>query len=79
MAIKAMFLLLMYITIFAADWRKLKQIGKKEWIVYGLAIAGIVYLSFDFILEQQWPNLNDLIDFLFEKPAKAVYAYFKHT
>jgi len=78
MVIKLMFLLLMYITIFAADWRKLKKTGSKERIVFGLTMAGIVYLSFDFILEQQWPNLNDLIEFIFEKPAEAVYAYFKH-
>ena len=53
----------------ASDIRLYKRIGRKELVVYALAAMPALYLGFIFMLNVPWPNLTDLLQLVFGKPA----------
>ncbi|WP_199614763.1 hypothetical protein [Paenibacillus alkalitolerans] len=65
-------LLMVYTAIFLHDGPKLRNSGGKEKIAYGLLIAYSLYMSVIFALELPWPNVDDLIHFVLEPPAKRI-------
>lgn len=58
--------------ILVYDGPKLKQTNRRERIVYGILTLPILYLSVIYVLDLEWPTLNDPVQFLFSKPAHKI-------
>lgn len=63
--------------LLAGDSRRFKQMGRKEWISYGLMLAACVYLTLLFILQPSWPNYSDLLRVIYGWPADQIVAFLK--
>ncbi|MBT2738989.1 hypothetical protein [Bacillus sp. ISL-7] len=69
---KTVFLVIVCLGILFCDAPKLKQSNRRDRIVYGLLALPILYLSGVYVLDLAWPNLDELVHFLFSKPAHKI-------
>lgn len=69
---KIIMLLTICTTILVYDVRKWKQASVPERFIYGTLMLATAYLSFIYVMDKSWLNLNDLINFLFSEPAKRI-------
>ncbi|MFC4768661.1 hypothetical protein [Effusibacillus consociatus] len=69
---KIILLLIIYSAILIYDGRKWKLKGRRERLSYGAITLTAVYLSFIYVTDSKWPNLNHIIEFFFADPAKHI-------
>jgi hypothetical protein len=69
--------LLMYTVLFSYDLSRLKKQPKKAKYVYTIIIALSLYVGLDFIFKTDWPNIVDLVNVVFLKPAELIVEYLK--
>ncbi|UUZ84239.1 hypothetical protein LJK88_11245 [Paenibacillus sp. P26] len=69
---KIILVLVGYISILAYDGPKLKYTSGREKLVYGMLMTAALYPCLIFVLELNWPNLDELVDFFFKNPAKRI-------
>lgn len=59
------------------DSRMLKKASQREIMAYAAVMLVTGYLAIMFIFEKNWPNYNDLLDFVFLAPAQKIVHYLK--
>jgi Kef-type K+ transport system membrane component KefB len=69
--------LLMYTVLFSYDLSRLKKQQKKARYIYTIIVALSLYVGLDFIFEADWPNIIDLVNVVFLKPAELIIEYLK--
>lgn len=69
---KIILLLTLYAAIFVYDGPKLNHKNGRERFAYGLLMTASLYLSIDYLLEQHFPNLVDVVHFFFKESAKHI-------
>ncbi|MFC0472728.1 hypothetical protein ACFFHM_20145 [Halalkalibacter kiskunsagensis] len=73
---KVIVLLVLYTVLLLFDFSRLKKNEKQVIYIYSIIIGISFYLSVDFILQVDWPNLKDLINAVFLGPAQRIVDYF---
>ncbi|WP_227935510.1 hypothetical protein [Alkalihalobacillus deserti] len=68
-------MLILYTILLSYDLSRLKKSEKRVSYIYTFMIAVSLFLSLDFILDLNWPNLKDLIHAVFLEPAKQITEY----
>ncbi|MEW9669395.1 hypothetical protein [Ammoniphilus sp. 3BR4] len=65
-------LLILYAAMLISDGPKLKQKKGPARVAYGMLLLASFYLSLNFLVGKNWPNLDDLVKFLLADPAKSI-------
>lgn len=77
MAGKFILLLLIYATVSAADFRRLRKLGRRELTVYAAVLLISLYLGISYVFELKWPFLGEAADVLIGAWARAIFDYLK--
>lgn len=77
MTVKAMFLLSIVAFILLCDRAALRQAGRRTLLVYCLLFLPAAYLGLLFVTELPWPNLDELLRYLFGGAANQFVAFLK--
>ncbi|MCL7748316.1 hypothetical protein [Halalkalibacter alkaliphilus] len=67
--------LILYTVLLSFDYSRLKKSEKKVTYIYLFLIVISLFLSTDYILDANWPNLKDLVRAVFLKPAEQIVEY----
>jgi len=70
--VKTVLLLVLAAAMLAYDVSKGNWAGRPDRIVYGVLLMPTVYLGFIYVSGQHWPNLDDLIKYVFIGTAKRI-------
>lgn len=74
---KIILLIIVSILTLFYDGSKLKTAKRREILTYGIALMVFLYLALDYVIGKDWPNLNDILEFLFGSAAKHIVEFFK--
>ncbi|MBD1379391.1 hypothetical protein [Metabacillus arenae] len=72
---KTLVLMIIYLGMILYDVPKLKQANRRERIIYGTLMISVIYLSLVFVMDLEWPTLDDFVHFIFGKPAQQIVDY----
>jgi hypothetical protein len=67
--------LILYTVLLSFDYSRLKESEKKVTYIYSFLIVISLFLSTNYILDANWPNLKDLIHAVLLKPAEQIVEY----
>ncbi|MCA0755965.1 hypothetical protein KP806_12990 [Paenibacillus sp. N4] len=77
MLIRFAIMILACAAVLAFDAPHYKMSNKRGHVVYGIIMAVAVYLGLDYAVGKDWPDLHDLVDFVFSAPTKMIVTYFE--
>lgn len=77
MIAKAMFLLIIVVFILVCDRSSLRQAERRTLLVYSLLFLPAAYLGLLFVTELPWPNLDELLRYLFGGLANQFVTFLK--
>ncbi|MGM7722770.1 hypothetical protein [Metabacillus sp. Hm71] len=69
---KTLLLIILSAGMLLYDFPKFKKTNRRERIVYVMLMIPVVYLSLVYVLRLPWPTLDELIHFIFAKPAQQI-------
>jgi hypothetical protein len=79
MSEKILFLVVVLLGMLLYDVPNLKQNRRRERIVYGLLMIPIFYLSIIYVMDLNWPTLDEMVNFFFLKPGQKIVDSIKVT
>ncbi|WP_248928240.1 hypothetical protein [Paenibacillus hamazuiensis] len=72
MLLRALFVLLFYTVILSADVRRLKKLGSREYAAYAALLLLSAYLGTSYVLDLNWPFLEDAAYAIFRETARSI-------
>ncbi|MBJ6361457.1 hypothetical protein ACFOQM_09190 [Paenibacillus sp. GCM10012307] len=72
-------LLVTIVLMFLSDKSDLSKSGRHARIIYAMLMLPVLYLGIVFVTELRWPNLDELLRYLFSGPVKVILASLNAT